>query len=299
DWGIGVWNPLALKKKAFRPFRDLLRANMIEDGYLRLDHVMWLFRLFWVHPDAGTYVYYPYRELTALLCLESHLHRCTVIGEDLGTVPDEIEDILRKRHMLSWKVLFFERNADGSLCETEGYPNLSVATLNTHDLPTWNGYWLGVDILDRKKCKRFRQEEDAAAALEERKNDRNHILRYLLDQKVVEPATAEKLSSLAAHAADFAEGNEEMPSDSELVTLSVAIHRALARSSSRLVLVSMNDLTGDLHQPNMPGTVDQYPNWKILSPLSIEQLGKGKYYRAITDAVMEERAAPSGEKTGS
>ncbi|MBI41174.1 MAG: hypothetical protein CMF59_16380 [Leptospiraceae bacterium] len=288
DWGIGVWNPLALKRKAFRPFRDLLRSNMITDGYIRLDHVMWLFRLFWVHPDAGTYVYYPYRELTAFLCLESHLHRCTVIGEDLGTVPDEIEDILRKRHMLSWKVLFFERNQDGSLSSTEEYPPLSVATLNTHDLPTWNGYWLGADILDRKDCKRFRSEEDALNALEERKTDRNHILRYLADNKLL-GSDLDSLPELAQRAADYSMGEGEAPPDSELLELSVSIHRALARSSSRLVLVSMNDLTGDLHQPNMPGTVDEYPNWKILSPQSIEDLQSGSYYRAITEAVFQER----------
>ena len=84
-------------------------------------------------------------------------------------------------------------------------------------------------------------------------------------------------------------GEGEAPPDSELLELSVSIHRALARSSSRLVLVSMNDLTGDLHQPNMPGTVDEYPNWKILSPQSIEDLQSGSYYRAITEAVSQER----------
>tara|TARA_Y100001954_G_scaffold239603_1_gene316480 strand:+ start:10510 stop:14739 length:4230 start_codon:yes stop_codon:yes gene_type:complete len=289
DWGIGVWNPLVLKRKAFRPFRDLLRANMIRDGFVRLDHVMWLFRLFWVHPDAGTYVYYPYRELTALLCLESHLNRCTVIGEDLGTVPQEIEDILRKRHMLSWKVVFFERNQDGSLCDTRDYPGLSVATLNTHDLPTWNGYWMGIDILDRKQCHRFRRDEDADEALEERKQDRQMILRYLLEHGLIDPVRKNSLQDLADQAARYASGDGKSPNKEDLLDLTVAIHRALARTSSRLALVSLNDLTGDFHQPNMPGTVDEYPNWKILSPLSVEDLRQGDYYRAITEAVMKER----------
>lgn len=295
DWGIGVWNPLVLKKKAYRPFRDLLRSNMITDGFVRLDHVMWLFRLFWVHPDAGTYVYYPYRELTALLCLESHLHRCTVIGEDLGTVPEEIEDILRKRHMLSWKVMFFERNQDGSLLDTMEYPNLSVATLNTHDLPTWNGYWLGTDILDRKECRRFRSVEDAAEAMEERSADRQRILKYLLEHKLIDPVRENTLQSIAEQADAFSAGKGEAPGQEDLLDLSVAIHRALARSSSRLVLVSMNDLTGDLHQPNMPGTVDEYPNWKLLSPRSIEELPESDYYRAITRAVMKERTVAGAE----
>lgn len=298
DWGIGVWNPQVLKKKAFRPFRDLLRANMIQDGYLRLDHVMWLFRLYWVHPDGGTYVYYPYRELTGFLCLESHMNRCTVIGEDLGTVPQEIGDILRKRHMLSWKVFFFERHSDGALRDTSDYPNLSVATLNTHDLPTWNGYWMAADIQDRLECHRFRRDEDAQNAREERQGDRTHIIRYLLDHGILDASEGPRFQDMAERARQMALKKsaaaapaieEEGLQPAEMIQLSVSIHRALARSSSRLVLVSMNDLTGDFHQPNMPGTVDEYPNWRLLSPVSVEALRDSDYYRAITPAVLQER----------
>ncbi|MCB1164636.1 MAG: 4-alpha-glucanotransferase, partial [Leptospiraceae bacterium] len=285
DWGIGVWNPLVLQRRAFRPFRDLLRANMIEDGFLRLDHVMWLFRLFWVHPDGGTYVYYPYRELTAILCLESHLHRCTVIGEDLGTVPQEIEDILKKRKMYSWKVFFFERGAEGALSDPAGYPELSVATLNTHDLPTWNGYWSGNDIEDRTDCgslplAALRQ------SLEERDRDRSNILKFLVEHKLIDDDLRQKIATrLDRQPGDKREDLE--PED--LVALAASIHRGLARAGSRLVLTSLNDLTGDFHQPNMPGTIDEYPNWRILCPTGVESISANPYYAAITPAMMEER----------
>ena len=136
--------------RGYQPFIDLLRSNMIHCGALRIDHVMALLRLWWIPAgetaDNGAYVQYPVDDLLAILALESQRHRCMVIGEDLGTVPVEIVSKLREGGVYSYKVLYFERDAENNFRAPQSYPVQAMATLTTHDLPTLRGYWQADDL---------------------------------------------------------------------------------------------------------------------------------------------------------
>ena len=144
DWGLPPYSPRALRAKAYRPFIDLLRANMPVGGALRMDHVMALSRLWWIpqgaKPERGGYVNYPLRELLAVLAAESRRARCLVVGEDLGTVPAELRTALNEAGVLSYRPLLFEKNAQGEFCPPQAYPREALVCVSTHDLPTWRGY---------------------------------------------------------------------------------------------------------------------------------------------------------------
>ncbi|MBW7858491.1 MAG: glycogen debranching protein GlgX, partial [Leptonema sp. (in: Bacteria)] len=141
NWGLSVWVPQALKKYQYQPFIDLLRANMQENGILRIDHIMWLVRLFWivdeVNGTASGYIRYQSEALFGLLSLESQRHSTAIIGEDLGTVPNEVRSEMKNRNLYSWKVLYFEKEYGSTeFLKPNQYPKESIATVNTHDLPT-------------------------------------------------------------------------------------------------------------------------------------------------------------------
>src|SRR5581483_10461693 len=142
NWGLAPINPLVLRRRGFAPFLDTLRANMQHAGVLRIDHVMSLQRLYWIprgmEGGAGAYVAYPFHELVRLAALESHRHRCAVIGEDLGTVPDGFRETLRAANILSYRVVHFERRwtEGATYIPPAEYPPLAAASAATHDLPS-------------------------------------------------------------------------------------------------------------------------------------------------------------------
>lgn len=143
-------DPHIIAARAYEPFIDLLRANMQNCGALRIDHVMSVLRLWWIPygetADHGAYVQYPVDDLLSLLALESQRHRCMVIGEDLGTVPVEIVSKLRNSGVYSYKVLYFESDAEKTFRAPALYPEQSMAVATTHDLPTLRGYWESGDL---------------------------------------------------------------------------------------------------------------------------------------------------------
>ena len=151
NWGLPPWVPDALAESAYAPLISILRANMRNSGALRIDHVMGLMRLFWVPPDGkpadGAYVYYPFEDLLGIVALESQRNRCLVIGEDLGTVPDEVRTSLAARGVLSYRLLYFEKDAEGYFKPPAAYPEQALVAVSTHDLPTLSGYLARVKIL--------------------------------------------------------------------------------------------------------------------------------------------------------
>ena len=149
DWGLPPYSPRALGAAAYRPFYELLCANMPEGGALRLDHVMSLMRLYWIpdgaKPHEGGYVSYPFRDLLAVLARASRDRKCMVIGEDLGTVPGELRAALDAAGVLSYRPLLFESGPP------EAFPRDALVCVSTPDLPTWRGYWAARD-LELRRC---------------------------------------------------------------------------------------------------------------------------------------------------
>ncbi|GAA2545229.1 4-alpha-glucanotransferase [Pseudonocardia hydrocarbonoxydans] len=262
DWGLPPWRPDRLDATGYAAYRDLLRAQLRHADGLRIDHVAGLWRLWWVPPgesaDRGTYVHYDAEVMLAVLTLEAHLAGALVIGEDLGTVEPEVTAGLAERHMLGSSVLWFTRDLDAEgepLLDPARWPDDSVATISTHDLPTAAGFLRGEHVRARAEL-------------------------GLLDDPVAEEkkAAADRAELVALlHGHGFAGETDE-----ELV---VAMHALLASTPARLVLVSPYDVIGEVRQPNLPGTVDEYPNWRLPLPVTLEELYRDPRVTAVVDAV--------------
>jgi 4-alpha-glucanotransferase len=271
NWGLPPINPERLRASAYRPFVDLLRKNVQYGGGLRLDHVMALFRLFWIPrglpPSAGAYVQYPAEDLLSILALESMRHQIVVVGEDLGTVPDSVRDRLARSRVLSYRVFYFERRDNGDWKRPHDYPAQAVAVVTTHDLPTLAGYWKAEDIHLRGRLGFYRDSAAQQQALAERESDKARILATL---------RSEGLWS----------GGETLSPVSEMTDeLCRMIHTYLARTSSWIVLASLEDVIGEQQQANLPGTVETHPNWSRKLSVSLEDLRKDLRFRQLAAAL--------------
>lgn len=260
NWGLPPVNPDRLRESGYRMFIELLQKNLRYGGALRLDHVMALFRLFWIPrgmpASAGTYVHYPWEDLLGILALESVRHRAVIIGEDLGTVPDFVREKLAAFKVLSYRVFYFERWRNGQWKEPSIYPQQALAVVSTHDLPTLWGFWAGYDIEVRAKLGMYPDEGAHQAALDERRNDKARILQAIRTEGLL----PEGFSDDSAMGVD-------LPSE-----LNRAIHVYLARTPSWVMLANLDDLLGERAQANLPGTLDSYPNWSLKSMVPVEDL---------------------------
>jgi 4-alpha-glucanotransferase len=260
NWGLPPVNPERLRASGYRMFIELLSKNLRHDGALRLDHVMGLFRLFWIPrglpPSAGAYVRYPADDLLGIVALESVRHRAVIVGEDLGTVPDWIRERLADSRVLSYRVLYFERTHQGDWKTPGAYPQQAMAVVSTHDLPTLSGFWAAQDIEVRGKLGFYPDEAARQQALEERLREKARVLRALNAEGLLPQGLTEESAA--------AQGMTE--------ALCRAIHAYLARTPSWVVLASLEDVLGEVAQINVPGTVDRYPNWSRKSSLSLEDL---------------------------
>lgn len=270
DWGLPPWRPDRLADTGYAAYRDLLRALLRQADGLRIDHVAGLWRLWWVPPgatpDRGTYVHYDAEVMLAVLTLEAHRAGALVVGEDLGTVEPEVTAGLAERGMLGSSVLWFTRDLDAPgepLLPPERWPEESVATVSTHDLPTAVGYLRGENVRVRAELGLI---EDVAGEEAKAHLDRLELVALLREQGLVE-------------------GTD--PGEDQLI---VAIHALLARSRSRLVLISPYDVLGEVRQPNLPGTVDEYPNWRLPLPVTLEQLRDDPRVRVVVDQLRLRRA---------
>ena len=161
DWGIPPLHPLVLRARGYDQFIAMLRANMRHAGGLRIDHVMGLMHLFWIpaesSPATGAYVNYPFEELMGILALESQRNRCLIVGEDLGTVPAGFRERMADANVLSYRVLYFEKDGD-RFKRPEEYPGLALACVTTHDLATLQGFWRGADLELKRRLKLYPSE---------------------------------------------------------------------------------------------------------------------------------------------
>jgi 4-alpha-glucanotransferase len=269
DWGIPPQDPYALVTAAYRPFRDLIAANMRHFGALRLDHVMALFRQWWVPVGLGAteggYVHYPLDDLMSVLALESVLHRCLVVGEDLGTVPDEMRHAMAEFAVYSYKVLLFEKHGDGRFRRPGEYVHRAIATVTTHDLPTLHGWWEGRDLELRDRLQLFPGEEIRRHVYEERVRDRTQMIAAL---------AAEGVQSTPGH--DAAAGFS--------ASLAHDIQLYLAKSAAGLVVLQIEDLVGMTDPVNVPGTSHEHANWQRKVTADVEDaLGRESTRRLFAD----------------
>ncbi len=259
DWGLPPPYPERLREAAYGPFIATLRANMRHAGALRIDHVMGLMRLFWVPvgatPSEGAYVYYPLEELLGILALESQRQRCLVIGEDLGTVPDELRRVLAEAAVLSYQVLLFERQGTGEFKLPAMYPTQAIVAASTHDLPTLTGWWESRDLVLRAELGLFPVDESRGQQFAARGPDRARLLRAL-DHEALLPSGISTDPSL-------------LPAMTDAVAL--AVHAFLAQTPAQLLVVQLEDVLGVRDQANLPATVDTYPNWRRKLPLTLER----------------------------
>ncbi|HUQ75262.1 MAG TPA: malto-oligosyltrehalose synthase [Burkholderiales bacterium] len=255
DWGLPPYSPRALRESGYRPFAELLRANMPQGGALRMDHVMALSRLYWIprsaKADAGGYVHYPVDELLAVLAAESRARKCLVIGEDLGTVSADLRTKLSHGGLLSYRPLFFERQGD-DIAPPQAFPRDALVCVSTHDLPTWKGYWAMHDLGWRDKVGLTVDTEKERGM---RRADQERVARAL---------EREGLDRSARSA-----------------------HYYIARTPCKVALVQPEDMLEEIEQPNLPGTVDQHPNWRRKLPLALESWANDPRVAATVEAMAE------------
>ena len=259
-WGLAPFAPTALARLGYRPLLDDLEANARHAGAVRIDHVLGFARQFWI-PDeapaaAGTYVDFPFEVLTRLCALVSHRQRCLFIGEDLGTVPEGFRERLNEAGLLSCRVLWFEREGQRFRSPSE-YPKAALASVSTHDLPTVEGFWRGRDVSWRADL--AGDDDRRAAGLGQREGDKAALVAAIRQAGI---------------------------DDEDVV---VALHRFLARSTSALVLIQLEDLAAMVEQANLPGTTVEHPNWRRRLPAAVEDLFAEPRARRILAAVRAER----------
>jgi 4-alpha-glucanotransferase len=255
-WGIPPPDPTTMLAERLQGFVRLIRHNMRYYGALRLDHVMSLFRLWWVaggtSPTMGAYVHYPLQQLMTVLALESSRSACLVIGEDLGVVPDEMRQAMPEFGLYHYKVLLFEKR-DGRFRRPAEYVRRAIATVTTHDMPTLRSYWEGRDIELRRRLNLFPSVELEHDVIREREHDREALLSALQNEglKPARPST---------------------PAEPWSADLARALHLYLARSATALVALQIEDLLGMVDPVNVPGTDREYPNWQRKLSAELEEM---------------------------
>jgi len=282
-WGLPPMDPSELLEQQYQPIIDLFSSNMHASGALRIDHVMALLRLWWVHQndDAndGVYVNYPVDDLLAILALESERNKSLVIGEDLGTVPDTIREKLQQNGMYSYRVFFFEQAKDGGFFSPSHYPEQSMATLTTHDMPTLIGYWHCDDLALGKEVGLYPDPEVLATLYDSRHENKQHILDTL-------------------HAHDSI--SENISSDVHYVGMSTELNFGMqthmATGSSALLSLQLEDWL-EMDKPvNIPGTFNEYPNWKRKLSHNLEDIFELPNVNTVTAQLTQKRQQASYHK---
>lgn len=284
DWGLPPWRPDVLAATGYAAYRGLLRGLLAHAGALRIDHVMGLFRLWWVPegrpPTDGTYVAQDAEAMLAVLVLEAHRAQAVVVGEDLGTVEPGVREALARRGVLGTSVLWFERDwdGDGRPLAPEKWRRDCLATATTHDLPSTAARLTGDHVTLRHRL---------------------GLLTRSLEEELTEDAagTAEWLALLARlRMLPEGDGDEEAAVR--------AVHRFLLRTPARMTGVWLPDTIGDRRPQNLPGTWDQYPNWRLPiadsegRPVTLEEITASPRLHTLMDVLRPRKphTAPPGER---
>jgi 4-alpha-glucanotransferase len=264
NWCLAPLLPQQLRAQSYGYFIQMLRQNCPSRGALRIDHVMGLFRLYCIprgaSPAQGAYLRYPAEEMLKILALESVRQQTTVIGEDLGTVAPYIREQLNAYQVLSTRLFYFERQDNGAFNQAAQYPDRAQASITTHDLPTLAGFWQGRDIHTRQELHLFPDDQAVGRAWADRRQAKAAIVALLQKKGWL---SQENIQALASQT--------DLP---EQVRWGVIAH--LAQTPCRLVLLSLEDIFGWLDQQNLPGTKDEYPNWRLKLPLLLDEIAQAQ-----------------------
>ncbi|MCX8027697.1 MAG: 4-alpha-glucanotransferase [Thermodesulfovibrionales bacterium] len=274
DWGFPPLCPNKLMESAYEPLIRYIKENMRYAGAIRIDHALGIFRMFWIpqgrKPAEGVYVEYPFDDILRIISLESHLNKTIVIAEDLGTITDQARKSLKQYKMLSYRLLYFERKyPDVAFKMPEDYPEISISSVTTHDLPTLWGFWYLKDIELRRSLGMFSSEQEYQKAIVDRQRDKALLIEALKGAELL-PL--------------------DMPVPDDLNDdIVAAIYGFISRSKAMLVAVSLDDIMRTLNQQNMPGTVDEYPCWLQKTPKMIEYLFKDDIFDKVCHMVSKYR----------
>jgi len=266
DWSQPPWRPDQLVYDAYEPFRALVNAVLRHAGGVRIDHIIGLFRLWWIPkgapPTDGTYVRYDHEAMIGVVALEAHRAGAVVVGEDLGTVEPWVRDYLRERGLFGTSILWFEADGDGGPLPAEKWREYCLSSVTTHDLPPTAGYLAGEHVRLREKL-----------------------------GLLTRPADEELAGDQAQQAAWLAELRRVglLGDDPTVDQVVLALYRYLGRTPSKLVSLSLADAVGDVRTQNQPGTTDEYPNWRV--PLR----GPDNHKLLLEDVFSDPRAAALAE----
>jgi 4-alpha-glucanotransferase len=263
-------HPQSLRTSHYRYVIDYLRFQMRHADMLRIDHVMGLHRLFWIPHSLprgqGAYVTYPAEELYAIINLESHRQRTVVVGENLGTVPPAVNSRLGRHRIRKMFVLQYEQRPDPH-SPVSSPPRLCVASLNTHDMPTFAAHWQGLDILDRQRLGYLKQ-RDVKIEQRARRKLNLALSRFLRRQGYV---------------------NRRAKFPPAAVAL-LACLRYLSASQAETVLINLEDLWLETLPQNVPGTSTECPNWRRKARYSLEQIRQWVGSRGLLECVAQRNA---------
>ena len=269
DWAFPPPNTIAHAEDGYRVFRASIQKIVKHGGALRIDHVMRLFRLFWI-PDGieaanGVYVKDNAVDLLRILSLESVRSRNIVVGEDLGTVTDEMREALARFGILSYRLFYFEKRKDGSFKTGSEYPKQALVASTTHDLPTIAGFWACRDI-EARHAAGLVDDNGYRAQLSDRQLEKQRMLDVLHEERLLPE--------------DYTRNSADVPE------LDGILHNAvvgfLAQTPSALLLLNQEDLTKETEQQNLPGSTSQYPNWRRKMRFGLDELRQPGMSRDFT-----------------
>lgn len=280
NWGLPPMDPQKLYEQQYQPIIDLFSSNMASSGALRIDHVMALLRLWWVvkgdHARDGGYVYYPVDDLLGILALESHRHQSLVIGEDLGTVPEEIRSKLADNGVHSYRVFFFEQAEDGGFYSPAHYPVQSMSTLTTHDMPTLIGFWHCLDLELGKELGLYPTEEILQTLYADRHENKQAILDTLHGHLSVDDSVGRDVNYTGMTQA-----------------LNYGMQTHMAAGSSSLLSLQLEDWLQMDKPVNIPGTFNEYPNWRRKLSQNLESVFSNNDIRDLADKLTQARQRAS------
>ncbi len=266
NWDLAALSPTTLAAEDYASLRALIKAQLDHAGALRIDHAMVLRQLFLIPEgapaSAGTHMAYPFAEMLRVVAEESRSHGSVMIGEDLGFVPDGFREAMHAANILAYRILYFEQEW-GLFSRASAWPEMALACISTHDLPTLKGWWRGEDIEARRAFGLISPD-------------------YATEQETRRGEEREALVNAFIDGGQLPEGARDWEASELPPRALAAAHRFLGQTPSRLAGVRLADLVGPEAQTNVPGTLDEHPNWRRRAPLRIEDIASVPAFEEIT-----------------